>query len=296
MFQKIIAFFMAIFAFIAGLFGGGKGNDTDKSYVNMNMSYGTEERQSLDLYLPKNAEGSSCGLMVFIHGGGWISGDKSECKEETLKYASEELNIAMATINYRYASEKVTANDILDDIASALSAIKTKAAENGLNIDRAILQGGSAGGHLSMLYAYTRNKTSPIKISAIVELAGPSDLTNPGFYTNNDLGDGIYYIESLLTGKNITKDNLNENLSSLQAISPINYVTKDSPATLIAHGKVDKTVPFANSVALDEKLTSVGVKHDFVVFNNSGHDLSNDPDSSKQLNTLLFEYAAEYLK
>ena len=73
MWEKIIAFFMSIIAFLASLFGF---NTEAKSYEYRNLSYGSHERQVLDLNIPKENDGE-IGLILSIHGGGWVGGDKN---------------------------------------------------------------------------------------------------------------------------------------------------------------------------------------------------------------------------
>ena len=74
MWEKIVAFFMAIIAFFANLFGFG-GNS--KSHEYRNLSYGDHERQVLDLNIPKENDGE-IGLILFIHGGSFNSGAKED--------------------------------------------------------------------------------------------------------------------------------------------------------------------------------------------------------------------------
>ena len=76
MFEKIMAFFMAIINFFMSMFGLGQ---TDSQQYNcqtfFDLSYGTHERQVVDLFVPENASGD-LGLVLLIHGGAWIAGDK----------------------------------------------------------------------------------------------------------------------------------------------------------------------------------------------------------------------------
>ena len=117
-FQKIAAFFMAVFTFLSGLFGCGKSDLKENEY-----KYGPNERQVVQIVLPDDAD-KTCGVILFIHGGGWIAGDKNE-------YAGY-LNAAAgrgyigASLNYRYISDTVHAEDELDDIGAALNKKRHK--------------------------------------------------------------------------------------------------------------------------------------------------------------------------
>ena len=88
MWEKIVAFFMSIIAFFSSLFGFG-GTDANTDYVFKNLSYGSHKRQVLDLRIPENSDGE-VGLVLIIHGGGWISRDK-EGTEAALKTCCNDL-------------------------------------------------------------------------------------------------------------------------------------------------------------------------------------------------------------
>ncbi|MGN0469243.1 MAG: alpha/beta hydrolase fold domain-containing protein [Acutalibacteraceae bacterium] len=297
MLQKIISFFMAIFAFFASLLGIG-GKTSDKSYIYLNEKYGSETRQVYDLYIPKNVTDSRCGLILMIHGGAWISGDKKSYTEETLKYVSESLGMAAATMNYRYISETTDINDILDDIESVLASIKAKGSENGITIDKVMLTGSSAGAHLSMLYAYSRKDTAPIAPTCVVSFCGPTNLADKNFYYGNSMGDTatVCQLMSYACGYTFDENTFDSAAESLAKVSPVTYVDSDTVPTAFAHGMKDTTVPYSNALELKAKFDEYGIKYDFVSFPNSNHSLADDPDCSSQMNTLMFEYAAAYVK
>ena len=164
MFDRITALFMSFITFIISLFG--LGEKQDNACVYTDISYGLHERQKLDLYLPTDC-GDDMGLVLYIHGGAWIEGDK-EGYYTTLKQTAEKYGVACAAVNYRYISEDVNLLDIMDDIDAAMKCIKIKGKLNGINIKRSILTGGSAGGHLSLLYAYSRVEGSAIPPVAVM--------------------------------------------------------------------------------------------------------------------------------
>lgn len=291
MLQKIIAFFMAIFAFFANLFG----LNTAKSIAFKDIKYGDAERQVLDLYIPKNSE-NEIGLVLYIHGGAWIAGSKEDANSE-LKNVAEKMGFAAAAISYRYLSETVSLNDIADDIDAALAKIKKIGGDNGKNISKVLLTGVSAGAHLSMLYAYSRVETAPIKPVAVVSYCGPTNLADRNFYYNNNMGDTdfICLLMSYACGQSFTMDTIDDAAAALEKVSPLTYINENTVPTLFAHGQADRTVPFSNAQALDAKLTAYGVQHDFVIYPNSDHDLSSDPEQSKIVNELTYNYAMQYL-
>ncbi|MBQ2812505.1 MAG: alpha/beta hydrolase [Clostridia bacterium] len=300
MFDKIIAFLMSVVTFFAGLFG--IGIKKDDAVVYKNISYGNHSRHKLDLYLPTDC-GDDMGLVLYIHGGAWIAGDK-EGYYETLEYMAEKYGVACAAVNYRYISDSVTLLDIMDDIDAAMECIRAKGEKHGININRSILTGGSAGGHLSLLYAYSRVEGSAIPPVAVMSDCGPTDLSDDYYYYNEDLGKGNglggdEVISQLLTwgtGVEITRETRVNYLEKIAEVSPLTYVNKDSVPTIINHGMVDDIVPFRNAVMLEAKLTELGVEHVFNVYPNSGHGLDRDPDAAARAQEFFGGYIEKYVK
>lgn len=287
MFEKIIAFFMSIITFFMGLFGI---SIETKSYEYRDLAYGTHERQVLDLNIPKENDGE-IGLVLFIHGGAWIAGDK-ESYLNGVKAGSETYGLACASMNYRYISDDVDFYDILDDIDAALKCIKAKGAENGVNINKVLLTGDSAGGHLSLLYGYSRAATAPITPAAVVSNSGPTDLFDENFYINNALG-GPEVLADLFSdgcGQKFTYAEKATVEQALLKVSPVYYVNENTVPTVINHGVKDSIVPFSNAQSLDAKLTEYGVPHHFNVYPNSDHDLGADAANKKIANDLLIDY------
>ena len=145
----------------------------------VNYAYGTHTRHKMDLFLPTTEE--NVGLILFIHGGGWMAGEK-ECYRYNLFEWCERGYAAMA-LNYRYADgETITYNQILDDITLALVGAKKLAKEANVNFSKMLLTGGSAGGHLALMYAYAKGDVSPVEPGCVVSFCGPTDLADLNFY------------------------------------------------------------------------------------------------------------------
>lgn len=293
MLEKILAFFMSVIAFIASIFGFGQLSDSNYYTAFENTSYGNHERNVMDVYLPKDTDAT--GLVMFIHGGAWVSGDKSSYTGAA-KDMCKNYSVATATINYRYLSPDVTMADIVDDIDAAVSKIKAMADENGISIGKMLLTGHSAGGHLSMLYAYTKADTAAIKPAAVANYSGPTDMNDPNYFIDNELGtDNVLMLLSYSTGCDITLQNIDEYREEIAAFSPITYVNENTVPTIINHGVIDTIVPYSNAVSLDEKLTQYGVTHEFIIYPDSGHGLDNNEDKEDYAYTVAIEYIKEYV-
>lgn len=291
---------MAIVSFFNILFAGYISHYHDnRIFLNEHYADNKNERQSFDLVFPKNAKGDM-GLVLCIHGGGWVAGSKDEYTKN-LFIVSEEKGIGAACMNYRYAAEDVSFEDILSDITSALSAIKAKGAEYGVNFNKVLLTGISAGAHLSLLYGYTKKDIAPIEPVCIVELCGPTDFENPFFYsTENRVGAsvGVEYFRSIISngiGFDIDLNNYDTARDAMKKYSPVNYVDENTIPTVFGHGEIDNIVPYQNSLDLEKKLTEYNVEHTFISFPNSNHECE-DKESMSKVMKLFFEYIDTYLK
>ncbi len=300
MLTKIGAFFMAIISFFNILFAGYIRHYPDnRILLNQYYSDSKDERQKYDLVFPKKAKGN-LGLVLCIHGGGWVAGSKDEYTKNLFQ-VSEDKGVAAACMNYRYVSENVSYDDVLDDITSALAAIRAKGAEYGVNFDKVLLTGISAGGHLSLLYAYTKKDVAPIKPVCVVELCGPTDLESPFFYSvENRVGAsvGVEYFRNIISngiGFDIDLDNFDTARNAMKKYSPINYVDENTVPTVLGQGEIDDIVPYQNSLDLDNKLTEFNVEHTFISFPDSNHECE-DKKSMSEIMKLFFEYIDTYLK
>ena len=296
MLNKIISFFMSIIAFFSSLFSVRLSGE--KNYIELlNLSYGPSANQSLDLFLP--ADVAETGILIYIHGGTWISGSKKNARNN-LKDLCLKYKIAAAGLDYRFVGKNKSNMEtdcvgMLDDIGNAVKLIRKTAAEKGVKITKAIFWGHSAGSHLCMLYAYKFRDTSEITPVAVIDECGPVDLTIEHFYTENEMSQTTATdLLSRLSGFEFTMDNFEQAKPYLLEISPIKYVDTAVP-TLIAHGMVDHVVPYENAVILDAALTERNIRHDLISFPSSGHDLNQDKTSTEQYDRLWYEYITEYL-
>lgn len=259
------------------------------------ISYGDGKDQKLDLTLPIGGK-KDIGLVLFIHGGGWVQGDKKSFNSAfyTIK---ETKDFASASMNYRLATKGGTdIDDIIDDITSALLKIKSFAAGYYVNINKVVLMGYSAGGQLALSYAYKHFAESPVTPVAVVALSAPADLTLDDFYTDNEIGDEEHMcnLMSAASGMLFTPETRYEAEERLAELSPINYVTSACVPTMIFHGRLDGVVPVEGSYDFAEKLYENSVKYDFIVFENSGHSLDKDKETKEYAIALLKERVEEW--
>lgn len=229
------------------------------------VSYGTHPLQKMDVYLPKNRTDST-KVIVYLHGGGWYLGDKGDIKDGAIYFQKQ--GIAFISINYRLA--QTAENNIhpaqMNDIEKAITAIGLNKQKWALPDDNLALFGGSAGAHLSMLYAYKYNTGG--KVKAVISMSGPTDLTDINLINSNIGGYSIGFMIESYIGAPISTQ-----VAAWRDASPINFITKPSTPTLFAHGTVDSAVPYQQSLSAHNKFQSVGGVSQMEPLLNVGHDL-----------------------
>lgn len=231
-----------------------------------NVSYGTDPQQKMDVYLPANRNSSETKVFVMIHGGGWIEGDKADFTPfvDTLKNRFP--GWAIINLNYRLGDTTIipNRNGFPTQEMDVKAAFEFIAANRGrYNIsDKVVALGASAGGHLALLQSY--KYTSPIKVKAVVNFFGPSDMVD---MYNNPASIFIppSIIAKLFDGTPTTKPDL-----YFQS-SPINFVTSQSPATISLQGGLDPLVRPSQQTTLHQKLASKNVANEYVLYPNEFH-------------------------
>lgn len=111
------------------------------------LAYGSDAKQRLDLMVPAGA--ANAPLLFFVHGGGWSIGDKRPGAGNKASWAAGK-GWAFASANYRLVPQS-TVEQQAADLANALAFLRANAARKGLDPDRIVLMGHSAGAHLAAL-------------------------------------------------------------------------------------------------------------------------------------------------
>jgi len=147
----------------------------------------------MDLYLPAQKAAAPLPAIVFVHGGGWQSGNRQEFVPMAIRMA--ERGFATATVSYRLSPE-ARYPAAIHDVKSALRWVRAHAGEYGIDPARIAVAGGSAGGQIASLVGVTNgiDKFDPdgvgSKVSssaqAVVNIDGLSDFTSPAARENED--------------------------------------------------------------------------------------------------------------
>lgn len=208
-----------------------------------NESYGTDLKQVMDIYLPENRTIDSTKVVIFIHGGGWTSGSKSDVNGLLNTIKNNLKGYAIISIGYRLCSATPYANGFPtqeQDVATAISYVKSKCSEWEIS-DKITLVGVSAGAHLALLHAYKNNADHTVK--AIAAYFGPTNLAQ-GY---DDLPNTKALIELVTGGTYADVPQIYDESS------PINYVSTAIP-TILFHGTTDNIVPVEQTTSLRDSL------------------------------------------
>ena len=147
----------------------------DQRGAHLDLRYGAEQRQTLDLFLPDGT--GPWPMLVFIHGGYWMRGSKDEWA--FLAPSWTDRGVAVATLGYRLAPA-VGLADIVADIREAMDFLEREFGGSTLDTSRIVLSGISAGAHLAAMQA-----TASARPIGLVLLSGvfdprPLESTTPG--------------------------------------------------------------------------------------------------------------------
>ena len=246
--------------------------DVAQAYNLQNISYGTDNQQKMDIYLPANRN-SSTKVFVLIHGGGWSGGDKADFTSLMNSLKTYYPNHAIININYRLATQSSPAYPKqIDDIQAALNEISLPKYSVSSQF---FLFGASAGGHLSLLYAYGFDPNHHVK--GICNTVGPSDMTDPN-YLNNPVYASVY--PTLISGGT-------QNQAGIEAVSPALRVTAASPPTISFYGELDPLVPTSQMSRLHDALTANNVYNQATMYQGAGHGNWNTQQSNDCIAKIL---------
>lgn len=229
--------------------------------THMNVSYGNDTLQRMDVYLPAGRTKDSTKVIVLIHGGAWMEGDKRDFESFISVFRQRLPEYAIINVNYRLASQAANHFPTQEnDIKAAISQIYSKRDEYQIS-DKFVLLGASAGAHLALLQSY--KYTSPVKVKAVVSLFGPTDLA--AMY-NSQTNPFYQWALSILIGGTPVS-----NQDAYNQSSPIFFAGAQSPPTILLHGGNDPLVSIDQSITLHNKLLSAGVTTQLVTYPNEGH-------------------------
>lgn len=226
--------------------------------LQVDVAYGENPAQVFDLYLYGQRTGEPDyfaidndprPILVWIHGGGWIAGDKAAEVPQLIPYLERGWNV----VNVNYRQGPGTAPQAVDDVMCAYQRVIEIVEASGIPTDQVVVSGASAGGHLALLVGMLNSDgnhpcrtASPPK--AVVNWFGITDIQAVQEFLSETRPEGNYAAAWIGNAAKVNE------ISS--QYSPLFLVTENTPPIITVHGDVDTVVPYEQASALHESLST----------------------------------------
>ena len=271
--------------------------------LNSDLPYGNGKANKFDLYLPKDNSKETYGLVVYLHAGGFTSGDKTDDRD-TLTWLCSKGYVA-AGINYTLRTDTNAASVLSqsNEIKAAVPKVVEAARAAGYPVDKMAVAGGSAGHCLAMIYAYRDGKDAPVPVVFTYGAVGPSSFVaedwgifGVGYDTDESRAAGAALF-GVMSGENITPEEMKDGSyrAKMYAIAAAEWVQDNPVPTVVAYGTHDRMQPFLASLRLKAALEENNVDYRYFELPHSGHGLQNDSAVSKQWMEAIEEYLEKYM-
>lgn len=227
--------------------------------------------QKLDLYLPADDSSGLRPAIVFVHGGGWRSGDKQRGQWSRMPSEYARDGYVTVSVNYRLTGEAPWPAQV-EDVKAAVRWLRARSADYRVDSERIGAYGNSAGAHLVSLLGLVHerdrlegsgpNQGHSSLVQAVCASATPTDFLNWGAAGTvpQRLGN------TFLAGP---EEQLEERA---RQASPITYARDSAPPFLLVHGTADRTVPMQQSDRFAKALRDAGAKEvRYMIFDAEGH-------------------------
>lgn len=278
--------------------------------------------KSLKINIWKGSGDGPQPVVLFIHGGAWQSGDnrldRNGSEQIKALMALREKGVTVAAATYRFSHEAIFPAQIYD-VKAAVRYLKANASTYGLDPDRVITMGESAGAQLALLAAVSNgeealegtiggNLNVDSKVIGCVDCYGMTDFLTlaSDLYARPDLGrtdEQVYELveapdssRSLLFGLTTEECNLGtvtahpdrfpEQYALVKAGSPIYHVTPDDPPVLIINGQKDIRVASAQAIKMYQALYDAGVEAELFLNDRAPHG-NLGPESAAAIQSFI---------
>ena len=207
-----------------------------------------------DVYLPKHPIAKPTPCIVMIHGGGWRGGVKELLKPQCAYFA--ERGLSAVSIDYRLVGD-APLPACIEDCKAGVRWVRASAKKYGFDPKRLGVFGGSAGGHLSAMVA-----------------ASPREKRLETVGDHRDESSGVQaavIMAPVVSCYGFMEFQQVSDLETADLISPIRYVDKDTPPTLLFHSRKDPVVPYRQSQLWNYLCKTKGVDIEFITYEGGAH-------------------------
>ena len=234
---------------------------------------------SLDLYGVKGKHYDRAPLAVFIHGGGYVGGDKRAVQGHADIFLPllREHGYRVASLNYRLCTlDGAKLIDCSTDCKDALRFLVKNGADYGIDSNHIASMGTSAGGSLSLLLPLTKDDDLPgdpllakypSRAKCAVAWFGATDFTQRDLL--QDVGAAKVEQKTPILFKSAPGADMHE----CELVSPVWYMKRNAvkPPLLLVHGDSDQTAPPRQSAWMHSEALKLGVPVTFISVKNAGH-------------------------
>jgi acetyl esterase/lipase len=229
----------------------------------------------VDLFVPPAGKANGIGVLL-IHGGAWMTGDRAQLRGYGILLGR--VGYTCVASEYRLApGAKWPAQ--LEDVRQALDWMRAHAGELGIDKERIVVEGNSAGAHLALMIA----ATAP-SIAACIAIYPPADLKRRHAVARERTR--INPVPQLL-------ERIDD--ESLTSASPITYASASFPPTMLIHGNADEVVPVEQSLLMYDGLIKAGAKAELHIFEGVPHAFDRDPALGRQCAALMQLFIARHV-
>ena len=237
----------------------------------------------LDLYYPTARPSRKCPVIVFTHGGGWAAGNRYKAASGSFAILFEQLikkGFVVAPVSYRLAKKgsNVAMRDCVIDCKDAIRYLAKNGEALGIDPQRICVMGDSAGGHIAQMLLLASPDQLPgdsalaevsYRMVAGVSWYGPCDFEKIELFNHDDRADFQDRFGTRILGSDPDTDN---KLELYREVSPINYLSKNSPPLLMIQGDKDTTIPVKHAHYMKQKANEVDAPVEIMIIKNSGHN------------------------
>jgi len=228
---------------------------------------GPVDLQAYVFYPPEHQPSDRRAAVVFFFGGGWKAGNPSQFLEHC-RYLSSRGMVAI-TVDYRVLGRHGTkALKCVADGKSAVRWIRQNADRLGVDSDRIVAGGGSAGGHVAACTSVIVGFEEPGENLSVSSRPNAMALFNPAVI-----------LASVDERSPLDQDKM-EGLkarmgTSPEKLSPVHHVGKDAPPTILFHGRADDTVPYWTAEVFRDAMVASGNRCELIGFDGQKHGFFN---------------------
>ena len=237
----------------------------------------------LDFYFPDVDESEKKPVVIYTHGGGWGAGSKHGAGNASFNVVHRALlkqGFCVASVGYRLVPRtgETAMRDCVIDSKDALRFISAYRKELGIDPNQIYTFGDSAGGHLAQMLLLAPPESlqgdpelakHSYKTVAGVSWYGPCDFEDEQLFNHDDRKKFRDRFGPRILGKDSKPE---DKLKLYREVSPINYLTDESPPLLMIQGNKDTTIPVKHAYHMQEKAEGLKAPVEILIVKNAGHN------------------------